>query len=81
MLDVFWDEVLSIFFLFEVQIMDEMCQQFIDGYKADCIYSKIMQDLKPYSIRENEDVFNVSKAGNPFQIAGGLLYNRDINRT
>ncbi len=43
-----------------------MCQQFIDGYKADYIYSKIIQDLKPHGIRENEDVLNVFKAGNLF---------------
>ncbi len=86
-LDTFWDEVppidtpTPILFLSEAQITDEIRQQFTDGYKADRIYNKIIQDLKPHSTKENEDILNTSKASNPFRIASGLLYNHDINGT
>ncbi len=39
-----------------------------------------MQDLKSYDIKENKDIFNISKAGNSFWIIDSLLYNHDINR-
>ncbi len=86
-LDALWDEVLpidtsiSVLFLSKVQIINKMHQQFINSYKTDRIYNKIMQDLKPHGIKENEDVLNASKASNLFRIASGLLYNCDINET
>ncbi len=87
MLDTLWDEVppidipAPVLFLSKTQITDKICQQFTDSYKADRIYNKIIQDLKPHGTRENEDILNTSKAGNPFRIAGSLLYNCDLNRT
>ncbi len=87
MLDMFWNEVLSIdilasvLFLSETQITDKIYQQFTNNYKTDHIYNKIIQDLKSHDIKENENVLNTSKTGNLFRIADSLLYNYDINGT
>ncbi len=80
-LDTFWNKVLPVLFLSEIQITDKIHQQFIDGYKTDHIYSKIIQDLKPHDTKENKDILDASKTSNLFRIANDLLYNCNINET
>ncbi len=45
---------------------DEHRQHFIEIYKTDPSYSKIIQDLHPPSAKENEEVFNATKFKHPF---------------
>ncbi len=52
-----------LFIYFEARIVDEYRQRFIEAYKIDPLYSKIIQDLRPPSVKENEEVFNTTKFG------------------
>ncbi len=49
----------------------------------DCVYGKIIQDLRPATIKENEEVFDAFKFGYIFRLKDSLLYskdNKDIER-
>jgi len=52
-------------------------QQFRIAYKTDRIYNKIIQDLQPATIKENEEVFNASKFRYTFRLKDNLLYSKD----
>ncbi len=43
----------------------------------DRIYSKIIQDLRSAIVKENEEVFDVSKFGYTFRFKDNLLYSKD----
>jgi hypothetical protein len=84
-LDNLWDDDL-VLYAAEARMSDEMRAKFIAGYKEDTVFGKIITDLcstpasgqKPTILRgDNEVVVNASKAGHPFRLAEGLLYNRD----
>jgi hypothetical protein len=55
-----------LFICSKVQMADEHRQRFIEVYKTDLSYSKIIQDLRPSSAKENEEVFNTTKFRHPF---------------
>ncbi len=61
----------------EARMADEHRQRFMEAYKTDPSYSKIIQDLRPPSAKENEEVLNATKFGHPFWLADGLLYSKD----
>ena len=56
---------------------DIIRQWFIKVYKEDRIYSKIIQDLCPLLIGENEEFLNRSKFGHTFRLTDGLFYSKD----
>ncbi len=43
----------------------------------DRIYSKIIQDLRSATTKENEEMFDVFKFGYIFWLKDGLLYSKD----
>ena len=66
-----------LFICFEAQMADEHRQRFIKAYKTDPSYNKIIQDLRPPSAKENEEVLNTTKFGHPFWLADNLFYSKD----
>jgi len=56
---------------------DILRQQFRTAYKTDRVYSKIIQDLRPATTKENEEMFDASKFGYTFRLKDGLLYSKD----
>ena len=82
-LDALWDEDLGIeiggvfLILSEIYMDDTLQQQFWTAYKADRVYSKIIQDLRPATARKNEEVLDASKFGHTFRLKDGLLYSKD----
>ena len=61
----------------EARMADEHRQHFMEAYKTDPSYSKIIQDLCPSSAKENEEILNTIKFEHPFWLADGLLYSKD----
>ncbi len=82
-LNIFWDEdpgieVENLFLILsKIYIDDILRQQFRTTYKADRIYSKIIQDLRLTITKENEKMFDASKFGYIFRLKNGLLYSKD----
>jgi len=56
---------------------DKYRQRFIEVYKTDLSYSKIIQDLRLSSVKENEEVFNATKFRHLFWLVDGLFYFKD----
>ncbi|KAL8366740.1 hypothetical protein RB595_010549 [Gaeumannomyces hyphopodioides] len=59
----------------EAVMSDEMRDRFRAGYKSDPVWARMIEDLT--NNKQHEDVLNASKAGHPFRLVDGLLYNRD----
>jgi hypothetical protein len=84
-LDDLWEDAELALYISEARMTDGMRDRFIEGYKADSVYGKIIADLrtppssgrKPDIKLDNEVVVSASKPGHPFRLVDGLLYNRD----
>ncbi len=51
--------------------------QFIKKYKKNKIYSKIIENLQPVSVKPNKKLFNVFRFEYIFRLTDGLLYFKD----
>ena len=61
----------------KARMADEHRQHFIEVYKTDPSYSKIIQDLRPPSAKENEEVLNITKFGHLFWLTNDLFYSKN----
>jgi len=55
-----------LFICFKARIADKHRQRFIETYKIDPSYNKIIQDLRPPSTKKIEEILNTTKFGHLF---------------
>ncbi len=60
----------DVWFASKALMSDAICQKFIQGYKSDYLFQKIITNLAG-----NKDVTNTSKLGYLFCLINSLLYN------